>query len=172
MNNSLSRICYYQLGSAYNQGEENSLGRIGLSGAVRKLLPLLVVSIVPFLRAFATSESEDVRLQSTLVGTWLSPSNTTNLVKGEVTYRKDESFFGNISIASTNGIVQWEFGGKWKIEGKKLKLEYTRSTIPQIAPVGKITHDVIISLATNEFVFVDQYGKRQVRRRKQRRYFH
>jgi hypothetical protein len=113
-------------------------------------------------------ESSDSELAAKLVGTWtLSLTDPlTNKLSGEVTYKSDSSYEGVIFIKQSDETKRWDFAGNWKIEKSRLILSLTKSSVPDISPVGHVSSVLIDHITDKELVTILDDGKRQVRIRK------
>src|SRR5262245_29262554 len=127
-----------------------------------KTLSFTFVLIALFESAVLEQELSDEQIRTKLVGTWLVDEELARTLSGEVTYDKDFTFEGLIVMKLPNKTVPWKFAGKWKVEGGKLTYEYTRSSLPDLLPVGTVSTDRVISVGDKEFVSVTEKGKRQV----------
>lgn len=133
-----------------------------------KPLSLFLIILIQAVAFAANQELSDEQIRTKIVGTWLPDEELARTLTGEVTYKKDFTFAGLILMKLPDRTVPWEFAGKWKVESGKLTYEYTKSSIPDLLPVGRVSTDRIISISDKEFVSITEKGKRQVRIRKEK----
>jgi hypothetical protein len=97
----------------------------------------------------------------------LSPTDpTANKLSGEITYKNDSSLEGVIFIKQSDETTRWDFAGNWKIEKGRLITTLTKSSVPDIAPVGHVNSVQIEHITDKELVEVLDDGKREVRIKK------
>lgn len=112
-------------------------------------------------------ELSDAEIRERLVGTWLPDAKLARSLSGEVTYNKDSTFAGFINIQRPDlTTLNWQFAGTWNIERGTLALKYTKSNVPGLLRVGKVTADRIKSITDKELTFVTEQGNKETRRRK------
>ena len=136
-----------------------------------KALSLALFLVVILNSSCAKPELSDDKIREKLVGTWLPDKELARTLSGELTYKKDFTFDGFILVKRPDLTLRWDFAGKWKVKANNLALEYTTSSIPALAPVGKITSDHIVAVTDTELTFITEEGKRQVRVRKEENKF-
>jgi hypothetical protein len=118
---------------------------------------LLVTLLVSRLIATPPPDAEATKL---LVGTWVVPREqyTATSKDGGFTFRADSTFssYGVFRIRDQD--LRIEVEGKWNIKDGVLIEELTKSSQPQMAPVGDLTRDTLLTVTDKEYSFRTERG--------------
>ena len=93
------------------------------------------------------TDTEATRL---LVGSWTrdDPAFVTGM-----TLKVDGTFTSEGTFATRNGPITIKVEGKWHVKDGILVEELTRSSHPNIVPVGHISRDTLLSVTQKEYRF-------------------
>lgn len=118
------------------------------------LLRALFIVTVFALTAMAAppTDTEATRL---LVGSWVSGEPRA---PGGTTFKADGTFTSDGTFATRNGPITIKVEGKWHVKDGILIEELTRSSHPNIVPVGLTTRDTLLSVTEKEYRYRTEYA--------------
>ena len=131
-----------------------------------RLAAALILSVGFAFNAFAKPPSEP-ELVGKIVGTWMAhPNEYGLLLKGGIyTFRADKTFLGSGAFGSGSRHLDVSIEGNWWIEGNVLCQEVTKSSFPEIVPVGHVYRETILGISDEECWVRDDEGKEHLRTR-------
>ncbi|HEV3392359.1 MAG TPA: hypothetical protein VG103_02510 [Chthoniobacterales bacterium] len=113
--------------------------------------------------AFVTNAKplDERDLASKIVGIWMVHADEYGpLLKGGLQiYRADKTFTDNGAIGSGSRNLDVQVDGKWWLEGDVLYEEVTKSSLPELVPIGRRFHDTIVAISEEEMLYRDEDGK-------------
>jgi len=74
-------------------------------------------------------------------------------------YYEDGTYTGSVS---KDGVVYFEYAGKWSLDGNNLNYEYTKSSLAGVLP-GKTGQDRIVEIAKDHYIYENRSGVRKKR---------
>jgi len=124
----------------------------------RPLLTFVVAALVA-LQLFA-APPPDAEVSRLLVGSWVVPREqyTATSKDGGFTFISDGTFssYGVFHVRDQD--IRIEVEGKWSIKDGVLIEELTKSSQPQMAPVGTLTRDTLLAVTDKEYRFRTDRG--------------
>lgn len=95
------------------------------------------------------ANEQDAYLSRQLVGTWEHVAQNTSqslIESGEFVFRPDGTFT-SFAKGHRNGVaVRLDVEGKWRVANKVLIEEVTKTSLPNVIPMGQPTRDRVVSL--------------------------
>jgi hypothetical protein len=126
-------------------------------------LTLATAFVVSVSFAFSTlaKPPSERELVEKIVGTWMAhPDEYGFLLKGGIyTYRADKTFLSSGAFGTGSRHLDASIEGKWWIEGNVLYQEVTKSSFPEIVPVGHVYRETILGISNEECWVRDDEGK-------------
>jgi hypothetical protein len=113
-------------------------------------LPLFLLVI-----ASCGAATED-DLQKRLVGKWHYRQEAGDVsVDGYHEYLEDGTAKISGVLVTPKGKQTFECSGTWAIKGKKLTCKVTKTTLPDLLPVGTVVSDTIVSIDEKHLKYID-----------------
>src|SRR4051812_22137236 len=118
----------------------------------RTFYALLVALIATHLIAAPPPDAEATKL---LIGSWVVPGEqyTATSKDGGFTFRADGTFSSYGVFHIPNQDLRIEVEGKWSVKDGVLVEDLTKSSQPQMAPVGSLTRDTLLIVTDKEYRF-------------------
>jgi hypothetical protein len=124
----------------------------------RTLHTLLLIALAG--SQLAATPPPDAEATKLLVGDWVVPPEqyTATSKAGGFTFRPDGTFssYGVFHIGDKD--LRIEVEGKWSVKDGLLIEELTKSSQPQMAPVGTVTKDTLLGVTDKEYRFRTEQG--------------
>lgn len=133
-----------------------SLGSFGVI-AMRTLLTTFLLALFCASPVLAVPPS-DAEATRTLLGEWVS-AKKPGLIAGAMAFKPDGTFSCQATFMTPDGPLTIKVEGKWRVERGILIEELTRSSHPNLAPVGLATSDTLVSVTKDEYRFRTESGK-------------
>ena len=118
------------------------------------LTALLALFCVSPIMAAPPSDAEASRL---LLGEWKGQKRP-GLVDSTMTFKADGTFDSSATIATPGGEITIKVEGKWRVEKGILIEELTKSSRPDLVPVGLSTGDMLLSVTDKEYRYRSEKG--------------
>lgn len=101
------------------------------------------------------TDTEAARL---LAGTWVA-TDKPGVSDATMIFRPDGTFLTHATLNIPGGPIKFQAEGKWRMEGGVLIEELTRSSHPNLAPVGLLTRDTLTSVTADEYRYRTERGE-------------
>ena len=95
---------------------------------------------------------EDREASAKLIGTWMvRPDDHSPVIgAGIYTFRRDGTYLVRGSVKFRDHYIDIEGQGTWRIVNGVLIQDVTKSSVPDIVPVGRIFHDILLGVTDEE----------------------
>jgi hypothetical protein len=119
----------------------------------------LFAVILPFARSAEALGARD--LAAKIVGIWMAhPGEYGTLLRSGIqTFRADKTFTDTGAFGSGGRHLDVQIEGKWWTEGNVLCEEVTKSSLPELVPVGRRSREIILGISEEEMWARDEDGK-------------
>jgi hypothetical protein len=107
---------------------------------------------------------EDREAAAKLVGTWMiRPDDYASIMRGGIyTFRSDGTYLTQGSVKFRDHYITVEGQGTWRIDKGVLIEDVTKSSVPEIVPVGRTYHDILLAVSDEECWIREEDGKEHI----------
>jgi len=102
----------------------------------------------------------DPEATKVLIGSWVVPMEEypATISDGGFTFNPDGTFSSFGVLRYDDQVMRLEVEGKWSIKNGVLIEELTKSSQPQISPVGTLTRDTLLVVTDRQYRFRTESG--------------
>jgi hypothetical protein len=126
--------------------------------SVSAAVVILAISGIPKLQG---KPPEDQEMAAKLVGTWMAHPDEYgfSMKTGIYTFRADKTFVSSGGFARGGRHLDVEIEGKWWIENSVLFEEITKTSFPEVVPLGHIYRGIILGISDEGCWLREEDGK-------------
>jgi hypothetical protein len=120
------------------------------------------ITLLAVVLSTTSAKASDERdLATKIVGVWMvHPSEYGTLLKGGLRiFRVDKTFTDTGTAGSGSRNLDVQIEAKWWLERDVLWEEVTKSSLPEVVPVGSRSRDTILAISEQEMLARDEDGK-------------
>jgi|SRR5689334_964009 len=102
---------------------------------------------------------DDREATAKLIGTWMIRPDDHGLIMGNGIYifRRDGTYTARGSVKVRDHYIDVEGQGNWRIANGVLFQDVTKSSLPEVVPIGRTYHDVLLGI-TDENCWIREEG--------------
>lgn len=101
-----------------------------------------------------------------LIGKWKHIIKGDGMVLiGTTELKKDGTMQGRSKLTLAGKTITISMDGTWKLNGDILEETVTKSSHPELIPVGTVTKDKVLKLSDTEFTYEDEDGEEETETR-------
>jgi hypothetical protein len=127
-----------------------------------RILPILVITLTAVIAPANAEPAAPAKgpaeekvaddLQAKLLGSWRFKRNDGGVSADGITiYKNDGTWISKGTLVLDDEKMDCETAGKWKLDGKKLSFEVTKSNLPDLMEVGMKWTETVLSITDTEF---------------------
>ena len=131
---------------------------------MRLVLIGLVAALIACGFKLEAKRLEDREAAAKLVGTWMiRPDEYASIMSGGIyTFHSDGTYLAQGSVKFRDHYIAVEGQGTWRIAKGVLIQDVTKSSVPEIVPVGRTYRDILLAVTDEECWIREEDGKEHI----------